>query len=69
MSVEERFPVLLCDEITSALDAATADGIMDLLHDLRAARGLAVLLVSHGLALVAAHADHLLTLERAYAAP
>ncbi|MGX4733417.1 ABC transporter ATP-binding protein [Kitasatospora griseola] len=61
--------VLLCDEITSALDAATADGIMDLLRDLRAARGLAVLLVSHDLPLVAAHADHLLTLERAYAAP
>ncbi|MFJ8438976.1 ABC transporter ATP-binding protein [Kitasatospora griseola] len=60
--------VLLCDEITSALDAATADGIMDLLRDLRAARGLAVLLVSHDLPLVAAHADHLLTLEREFAA-
>ncbi|MFJ1708011.1 ABC transporter ATP-binding protein [Kitasatospora sp. NPDC088346] len=48
--------VLLCDEITSALDAATADGIMALLRELRAARGLAVVLVTHDLNLVAAHA-------------
>ncbi|MFD7908756.1 ABC transporter ATP-binding protein [Kitasatospora sp. NPDC059747] len=54
--------VLLCDEITSALDADTADGIMDLLRDLRDGRGLAVVLVSHDLPMVAAHADAVLTL-------
>ncbi|GJF31505.1 hypothetical protein KNE206_42050 [Kitasatospora sp. NE20-6] len=54
--------VLLCDEITSALDAATADGIMALLRDLRTARGLAVVLVTHDLNLVAAHADDTLHL-------
>ncbi|MFJ4188391.1 ABC transporter ATP-binding protein [Kitasatospora sp. NPDC089509] len=55
--------VLLCDEITSALDADTADGIMELLRGLRADRGLAVVLVSHDLPLVSAHADLLLTLD------
>ncbi|MFD7517179.1 ABC transporter ATP-binding protein [Streptomyces niveus] len=54
--------VLLCDEITSALDADTADGVLTLLRDLRTARGLAVVLVSHDLALVARHADDVLTL-------
>ncbi|MFJ8041669.1 ABC transporter ATP-binding protein [Kitasatospora sp. NPDC096147] len=48
--------VLLCDEVTSALDTATADGVMALLAELRAARGLAVVLVTHDLDL-AAHAD------------
>ncbi|MEU3572238.1 ATP-binding cassette domain-containing protein [Kitasatospora sp. NPDC036755] len=54
--------VLLCDEVTSALDAETAEGIMELLRGLRADRGLAVVLVSHDLPLVSAHADVLLTL-------
>ncbi|MFJ9690889.1 ABC transporter ATP-binding protein [Kitasatospora sp. NPDC101183] len=54
--------VLLCDEITSALDPATAAGIMHLLHTLRADHGLAVVLVTHDLPLAATHADHLLTL-------
>ncbi|MFF2073207.1 hypothetical protein ACFVXG_00440 [Kitasatospora sp. NPDC058162] len=48
--------------ITSALDADTVDGIMDLLRDLRDSRGLAVVLVSHDLPLVSAHADTVLTL-------
>ncbi|MFI6157166.1 ABC transporter ATP-binding protein [Kitasatospora sp. NPDC051170] len=61
--------VLLCDEITSALDADTADGIMELLRDLRDGRGLAVLLVSHDLPLVSAHADTVLSLGRSDAAP
>ncbi|MFC8448622.1 ABC transporter ATP-binding protein [Kitasatospora sp. NPDC057223] len=55
--------VLLCDEVTSALDAGTADGIMTLLRDLRSARGLAVVLVSHDLPLVSRHADAVLTLD------
>lgn len=61
--------VLLCDEITSALDADTADGIMDLLRDLRDSRGLAVVLVGHDLPLVSAHADTVLTLGPSDAAP
>ncbi|MFJ4096781.1 ABC transporter ATP-binding protein [Kitasatospora sp. NPDC089913] len=54
--------VLLCDEITSALDAGTAEGIMALLRGLRDERGLAIVLVSHDLPLVSAHADTVLPL-------
>lgn len=54
--------VLLCDEVTSALDADTASDVMALLHDLRTRRGLAVVLVSHDLPLVLRHADEVLTL-------
>ncbi|MFI2608944.1 ABC transporter ATP-binding protein [Kitasatospora sp. NPDC018619] len=61
--------VLLCDEVTSALDADTADGIMDLLRGLRTDQGLAVVLVSHDLPLLAARADLLLTLDGAAGAP
>ncbi|MEV7777603.1 ATP-binding cassette domain-containing protein [Kitasatospora sp. NPDC088351] len=49
--------VLLCDEVTSALDEATAEGIMALLGRLRADRGLTLALISHDLPLVRRHAD------------
>jgi peptide/nickel transport system ATP-binding protein len=55
--------VLVCDEITSALDAATANAIMSLLDSLRERRGLALVLISHDLRLVASHTDQLLLLE------
>ncbi|MGW8779887.1 ABC transporter ATP-binding protein [Streptomyces sp. NPDC055796] len=54
--------VLLCDEVTSALDPATAAGIMALLAALRAERGLAVAFVTHDQALTALHADRVLDL-------
>lgn len=54
--------VLLCDEVTSALDSATAAGIMALLATLRTERGLAVVLVTHDHTLVSGHADHILDL-------
>lgn len=41
--------VLVCDEITSALDAATADSIMRLLDRTVAERGLSLILISHEL--------------------
>lgn len=47
-----RPDVLLCDEITSALDAASATAVLDLLQELRHDLGLALLFVSHDLALV-----------------
>ncbi|MFJ6773896.1 ABC transporter ATP-binding protein [Kitasatospora sp. NPDC091257] len=61
--------VLLCDEVTSALDADTAEDIMELLRGLRTDQGLAVVLVSHDLALLSAHADLLLTLDGADGVP
>ncbi|MHA7956962.1 ABC transporter ATP-binding protein [Streptomyces sp. L500] len=58
-----RPDVLLCDEVTSALDPATAVAVMDLLARLRAERGLALALVSHEPHLVAAYADTVHFLE------
>ncbi|MFD7742107.1 ATP-binding cassette domain-containing protein [Streptomyces sp. MJM8645] len=49
--------VLLCDEVTSGLDADTAVGIMTLLGRLRAERGVALALIGHDPLLVREHAD------------
>ncbi|MFE2852986.1 ABC transporter ATP-binding protein [Streptomyces lavendulae] len=54
--------VLLCDEVTSALDAPTAAGIMTLLAGLRAERGLTVVLVTHDHDLIAGQTDEVLDL-------
>ena len=51
--------VLLADEPTTALDVTTQKQILDLLDDLRARRSMAVLLVTHDLALAAERAQHL----------
>ena len=55
--------LLIADEPTSALDATLRREIMDLLDALRAEQGLALLLVSHDLAAVAAHADELVVMD------
>ncbi|MFI5501723.1 ATP-binding cassette domain-containing protein [Nocardia asteroides] len=55
--------VLICDEITTALDAPTAAAIMRLLDRLRAEHGTAVVVISHDMALVAAHCAELLVLD------
>jgi oligopeptide/dipeptide ABC transporter ATP-binding protein len=49
--------LLIADEPTSALDAAVARQLLDLIDAQRRARGLALLLISHDLALVAARCD------------
>jgi peptide/nickel transport system ATP-binding protein len=59
--------VLVCDEVTSALDPANAEAIMALLSGLRHDRGLALLLVSHDLELVAAHTDQAIALRQGVA--
>ncbi|MEY9212468.1 ABC transporter ATP-binding protein [Thermobifida halotolerans] len=54
--------VLLADEVTSALDAETAQGLLDLLDRLRAARGTALVVATHDRA-VAARADRVLVVD------
>jgi len=56
--------LLVCDEITSALDVSVQAAALDLLHDLQTELGLALLFITHDLGLVAAVADDVLVLER-----
>ena len=56
--------VLVADEPTTALDPTVAQGVLELFARLRRERGLALVLVSHDLGLVARVADRVLVLER-----
>ena len=49
--------MLVCDEVTSALDVLVQAAIIDLLGDLRKQLGLAMLFVTHNLPLVRSIAD------------
>ncbi len=49
--------VLVCDEITSALDVSVQGSIVSLLDALRVSRGISMLFVTHNLALVRSIAD------------
>jgi len=55
--------VLICDEITSALDTIIAGGIIELIRDLRERLGLSILFISHDLATVASLADRVAVLR------
>ena len=57
--------VLLLDEPTSALDASVQAEILNLLDEIRSARGLTYILVSHNLAVVAHLCNRLLVLQDA----
>ncbi|MEV0379331.1 ATP-binding cassette domain-containing protein [Nonomuraea sp. NPDC050643] len=55
--------VLICDEITSGLDALVQAAILDLLDELRRDLGLILLLISHDTDVVARLADRVLELD------
>ncbi|MGP3912860.1 ABC transporter ATP-binding protein [Nonomuraea sp. 10N515B] len=55
--------VLVCDEITSGLDALVQAAILDLLDELRRDLGLTLLLISHDMDVVARLADRVATLD------
>ena len=56
--------VLICDEVTSALDAVSADAVMEVLAEARARRGLGMLLITHQLHLVRTHCATVTVLDR-----
>jgi peptide/nickel transport system ATP-binding protein len=49
--------LLVCDEVTSALDVSVQAAIVDLLRDLRERMGLSILFITHNLALIRTIAD------------
>jgi peptide/nickel transport system ATP-binding protein len=51
--------ILLCDEITSALDVSVQAAILHLIRDLSRSQGVAVLFVTHNIAAAAALADRI----------
>jgi peptide/nickel transport system ATP-binding protein len=56
--------LILCDEVTSALDPLVADGILKLLLALQKAEGVAYLYITHDLATVRAIADSIAVMHR-----
>jgi len=62
MALAAEPELLIADEPTTALDVTVQAQILELLDRLRAARGMAVLLISHDLGIVAGRADRVLVM-------
>lgn len=55
--------VILCDEVTSALDTVVAETVLDLLAELQRALQVSYVFISHDLGVVRAISDHVLVLQ------
>jgi hypothetical protein len=55
--------ILVCDEITSALDVSVQAVVLELLRDMRARLGISVIFITHDLGVVAAVAEQVLVLH------
>ncbi|TML70184.1 MAG: ABC transporter ATP-binding protein [Actinobacteria bacterium] len=58
--------LIVCDEITSALDVSVQAAVLEVLEALRAQLGLALLFITHDLGVVASVADRVLVLDRGF---
>lgn len=56
--------LLICDEPTTALDVTTEAQIVDLLQDLQARHGTAIMFISHNIALVAEMSQRLIVMDK-----
>jgi peptide/nickel transport system ATP-binding protein len=56
--------LLVCDEVTSALDVSVQAAIVELLRDLRAETGLSMLFITHNLALIRTIADRVVVMTQ-----
>lgn len=64
MAILQQPKVLLCDEISSALDANSEKEIFDLLGQLRQETDIAIVMISHNLTLLKNFCDQILILDK-----
>ncbi|OOH92093.1 microcin ABC transporter ATP-binding protein [Pasteurellaceae bacterium 15-036681] len=63
MAIINKPDLLIADEPTTALDVTTQAEILDLMHDLQADMGMAIILISHDLRLVKKYSDYVCVMQ------